>query len=107
MFVFYYSYNNNNDNYYYCYYTNNVFMFIIIIIINVNHHTNTILVSQYEYWLFQSAAARNCAKFTSVAEIQLLFKERSCSSFSLYLSYVVFIISFFLTNNYFIKPGSI
>src|SRR6218665_3421869 len=97
MFVFYYSYNNNNDNCcYYCYYTNNVFMFIIIIIINVNHHTNTILVSQYEYWLFQSAAARNCAKFTSAAEIQLLFKERSCSSSSLYLSYVVFIIQLLL-----------
>src|SRR6218665_841068 len=59
MFVFYYrddDNNNNNDNNYYYSYTNNVFMFIIIIIIHVNHHTNTILRSQYEYRLFQSAA---------------------------------------------------
>ena len=85
MFVFYYSdNNNNNDNYYY---TNNVFMFIIIIIINVNHHTNTILRSQYEYQLFQSAGGNRVApKVTSAAEKQLLFKERSFSSSSLYLS---------------------
>jgi len=51
MFVFYYSDNNNDDNS--NYYTNNVFVFIIII---VNHHTNTILRSQHEYRLFQSAA---------------------------------------------------
>src|SRR6218665_3874775 len=55
MFVFYNNDNNNyNNNNYYYYYANSVFMFVIVIIVNVNHHTNTILRSQYEYRLFQA-----------------------------------------------------
>src|SRR6218665_628276 len=58
-------------------------------------------------------------KVTSAAEMQLLFKERSFSSSSLYLSYLVFIIQllhskelfhqskFYLNNVYFHHPACI
>src|SRR6218665_1037588 len=40
-------------------------------------------------------------KVTSAAELQLLFKERSFSSSSLYLSYVIFIIQLLLCKQLF------
>ena len=58
-------------------------------------------------------------KVTSAAEIHLQFKERSFSSYSLYLSYVIFIIQllgrkelfyqsrFYLNNVYFHNPACI
>src|SRR6218665_2382936 len=101
MFVFYYSDNNNDNNYYY-YYTNNVFMFIIIIIINVHHYTNTILRSQYEYRLFQSAAVTELRrKLFLQRKYSFYLKGRSFSSSSLYLSYVVFIIQLLLCKELF------
>src|SRR6218665_1417509 len=95
MFVFYFSDTNTNNNncYYYYYYTNNVSVFIIIIIINVNHRTNTILRSQYEYRLLQSAAVTELRqKLLLQRKYSFYLKGRSFSSSSLYLSYVVFII---------------